>query len=135
MLRYVPPTQVFDLWPWINNGIQHCVQKGGGHYGPAEVMLMLARQDAGLYVLEYDGDDIGFAVLRSEHDPDGHVMFVFALWTEPGEGKRFERQIYDELEALARSTGARRIRMQSKRRGYGRLPFFHPVGTVYEWEL
>lgn len=124
--------QCFNRWSWIRAGLLAIIEKTKTRMLPEDVYLRLNSNTAWLYVI---GEDIGFVVLTQEHDPDGLVMFIWALWIEPGKGREIEMQLYEQLEALACSIKAVRIRMQSPRQGWERRPFFEPVATVFEHEV
>ena len=135
MLRAIPPQRLSEEWGWVRNGLIACVEKAGGRYMPEDVYAAIKLGASFLFAVEWRGDDIGFVVLEQQRDPDGLVLFVFAAWFEPGAGLDCEAEFVDALSAKAQEIGARRLRMQSTRKGWGRRKFFRPVATIYEVEL
>jgi glycine/D-amino acid oxidase-like deaminating enzyme len=135
MLRAIAPQQLGKVWGWVRNGLLACVAKAGGHYLPEDVYAAIKTGGAFLFAVEWRGDDVGFVVLEQQRDPDGPVLFVFAAWFEPGAGVVCESEFVMALESKAREIGARRMRMQSARKGWDRRKFFKPVATLFEVEL
>lgn len=119
-------------WDWIRAGLLHCIKKTASRYRPEDVYLRLRTDTAWAYALS---ERAGFAVLTREFDPDGLVLFVWALFSEPYSLRGREGEVYAELVRLARECKAKRIRMQSPRRGWEREPFFNQVAVVYEHEV
>jgi hypothetical protein len=130
-LRTLSADDIQAEWDWLRNGLLHCAQKTGAKYRPEDVYLRLRTNTAWAYAF---GED-AFLVLTQEYDPDGLVLFVWALWAAPGSLRGSEGDMYAELERIARETGAKRIRMQSPREGWQRETFFQQVAIVYEHEV
>jgi len=128
-----PIEDTYELWPWVRKGLIECAAKTQERYRPEDVYLLLQAKNAYLYVFEDDGTNIGFLIVQRMFDPDGPVLFVFALWGEVM--RAFATECYGHLETLARSIGAKRIRMQSPRKGWAREEFFRAVSMIYEREL
>ncbi len=128
-----PVEDIYQLWPWVREGLEKCAEKTGERYRPEDVYLMLQSKGAWLYVFERNDNSVGFLVVQRLQDPDGPVLFIFALWGEAF--REYSVQSYGLVEELARSIGAKRIRMQSPRRGWSREKFFTAVTTVYEREI
>ena len=112
-------------------GLLECFAKTDARFLPEDVYLRLRSGSA----WAYDVDGIGFIVLTQEYDPDGLVLFVWALWCERGKLLPIVGEFYQALETLAREAKAKRIRMSSPRKGYERNPFFHPTVMLYEHEV
>ncbi len=89
---------------------------------------------AWLYMLQEDEDDFGFIILTQEQDPDGLVLFIWCLWTEPHKLWPVKHQFYAQVEELARKAGAKRIRWQSPR-DYRRERWGTRTAFVYEREV
>ena len=134
-LRLLSPDDVYAGWDWLRNGIIHCQRKTDARYRPEDIYLRLRASTAWAYAIEHNGDDIGFAVLTQEFDPDGLVLFVWVIWCEPGGAIGVHRDIFAELETMARSIKAKRIRMHSPRKGWEKARYFTPVTIVYEHEV
>jgi len=135
VLRPLDPGGAHEMWGWIRSGLLSIIEKTRPHYLPEDVYTRIRNGTAWLYVYAADGDDIGFAVLTQEHDPDGLVLFVWVLWCEPGSAVVRLPEMYAETEKLAQQCKAVRIRMQSPLRGWERQTFFNKVAAVYEREI
>ena len=119
-------------WDWLRAGLLHCIQKTASRYRPEDVYLRLRTDTAWVYALD---ERQGFAVLTKEFDPDGLVLFVWILFAEPNTLSERKGEVYAEFERIARECKAKRIRMQSPRKGWEREPFFNPTAVVYEHEI
>lgn len=131
MLRPIPPQQLWDEWEWVRHGLLECIAKTGERYLPEDVYHALRSGTSHLFAL----DDFGFVVLQQRHEPDGCVLFVWALWSEPGKARAVEDAVYAALEGKAREIGAVRIRMHSPRKAWARERYWKPVSVVYEHEI
>lgn len=119
----------------MREGLLETAQKTHTRYRPEDVWLRLRCDppSAHAFAIEIDQERRGFAILTMEFDPDGPVLFVWALW-----GLKLAQHkscIYSELERIAREVKAVRIRMQSPRKGWERESFFSPVSTLFEHEV
>lgn len=122
---------VYARWDWLRDGLLRMVDKTGAHYRPEDVYARLLGDTAWAYDF-----GVGFIILTKEYDPDGLVLFVWALHADSGTlGRQGSDELYVELEQLARGAKAKRIRMQSPRRGWERETFFNKVSVVYEHEV
>lgn len=135
MLRQIPADGLRDVWVWVRNGLLHCAGRCGERWMPEDVFVSLKSGHAHLFAIEWHGDEVGFCVLQQHVDVDGPALFVWALWTEPGSGVAAQDAIERALEGKAREIGAKRIRMQSPRKGWGRQEFWRPVSVTYEHEV
>ena len=118
-------------WPWVRQGLEKMLAKTGERELPEHFFSALQARAAFLFAL----DDVGFAILKRVDDCDGPVLFVWALWCEPGQAEQHERDIYASLETIAAGIGAKRIRMHSPRPGWGRLGYFTERTRIYERQL
>ena len=135
MLRLIPAAKLYDVWGWVRNGLVDCAGKTQERWLPEDVYLAIKGGSAFLYAIEHKGDEIGFTVLCQHNDPDGPCLFVWAMWTEPGAGAPVEGMICSALEAKAREIGAKRIRMQSPRKGWERKAYWRQTAALYEHEV
>ncbi len=119
----------------MRQGIEKVIAKTRANYLPEDVYHALRSNTAWAFALRDDNaDDFGFMVLQNQYDPDGLALFVWCLWVEPNAGPPHRASLYEELENLAKSVAAKRIRLQSPRKGWEREPFFKPIAMVYEHE-
>jgi hypothetical protein len=129
------PEQCFLRWEWLRAGLLVCINKTKARHLPEDVYARIRANTAWAYVINVDGVDRGFYVLTQEPDPDGLVLFVWALWAESGSMKDIHPAAMLELVELAKKAKAIRIRMQSPRGAWERDPYFTPVAVVYEYEV
>lgn len=122
---------LYRLWPWVAAGLSDTARKTRQRYRPEHVYYMLVSGRAALYVFEHE-TPVGFMVVQLLNDPDGPVLFIFALW---GALKKWKNDCYAEIEKLATTMKCVRTRMESTRRGWLREKFFVPTTTIYEHEL
>jgi hypothetical protein len=134
MLRPVDPVGVYNRWDWIRAGLEKTFKRTGAKMRPEDVYVRLRANTAWLFALQEEEDDFGFLILTQEHDPDGPVLFIWVLWTEPHKLYPVKQQFYAEVEEMARKTGAKRIRWQSPRE-YERERWGKKVAHVYEREV
>lgn len=87
-----------------------------------------------LFLLVTSGNPFGFVLLRKEEEPQGMVLFLWALYCRPGEGCNRETAILDAIRKLANEIGARRLKMWSTRKGWGRRGW-KEVSRVYEMDV
>lgn len=99
--------------------------------------MELRSGSAYLYMIENDGDEIGFIVVRRVMDNDGPVLFVWVIYTESGSMKENDnwKLVMAEVDGLARSIGAKRIRHYSSRSGFEELGAFTLKMHIYEREV
>lgn len=122
---------VYERWEWMRAGILLAVEKTDCKFRPEDVYIRLGIDTAWAYAIE----DFGFVVLTKEYDADGLVLFVWIMWAPAQTLGERKQEVYAELERLARECKAKRIRMQSPRRGWEREEFFDRVAVVYEHEV
>lgn len=134
MLRPVDPIGAYNRWDWIRAGLQHTIERTGVHMRPEDAYVRVRNGTAWLYAVQADEEDIGFLILTQEHDPDGLVLFIWALWCEPGSLYPMKHKFYAEIDALAKKAGAVRIRWQSSR-DYRHERWGQKVATIYEREI
>lgn len=130
MLVALTPEQAWDRWDWIRAGLQHTIERTGVRMKPEDAYIRIRNGTAWLYLVA----DVGFVILTQEHDPDGLVLFIWALWCEPHKLWPIKREFYAEVEGLARKAGAKRIRWQSPRE-YERERWGKKVASIYEREV
>lgn len=129
----MPAPEVREAWGWIRNGLLDVIARARAIYTPEDVYIAIAGGQAHVYEIEHAGDALGFAVLQKIADPDGAALFIWALWAEPGALALKSVTLFTELDNLARSIGARRIRMHSPRKGWVR--YMDNVSTIFEREV
>jgi hypothetical protein len=137
MLRLRPLTlqEVRASWGWIRNGLLAVIDRCRARWMPEDAWGEVMAGRAFVYTIDASGDEIGFALLQQRSDGDGPVLFIWAMWTEPGAGIAQREAIQDELERLASEIKAKRIRMESSRDGWDGIDYWTPVQTIFEHEV
>jgi hypothetical protein len=133
-LRPLPWLEARQRWEWLRAGLKHCLAKvGGDRWLPEDVYAELKGGTAFCYVVDHDGSTPAFLIVQRNVDLDGVALFVWVMWAEPHVLTQHMNAVMGELGKLARSIGARRIRHESPRKGWGK--FFVAMRTIYEQEL
>jgi hypothetical protein len=130
------PKKIASAWPFVRAGCEKVLAKTNDRWIPEDVYMEVRSGSAFLYMIEHESDEIGFIVVRRVMDPDGPVLFVWIMWTEPGlmaESSNW-KAVIAELDALARSIGAKRIRHYSSRSGFEEHGAFTLKMHIYERE-
>lgn len=122
-------------WKWVKTGLQECARRAGERWLPEDIYEPLRAGNAYCYAIVHDERDIGFVIVQRHNDPDGAVLFIWAIWCEPGTLFPVHREVLAELRALAIAIKAVRIRMESPRKGWEWVDFFVPIRTVFEHEV
>lgn len=138
MLTIAPMTlpEVRAAWGWVRNGLLEVIGRCNERYEPEDVWTAVMAQQAFVWRIVMQNDDYGFVVLRRDNDPDGHALFVWAAWAEPGSLLKLRHEFYERLKEVAHRVGAKRIRFESPRKGWDWFKdHFDPVKTIYEGEV
>lgn len=133
-LAVVAPTDLHRHWAYVRAGLLRCVTKGGGSYLPEDAYHAIRAGTLVLFMLVAAGRPFGFVIVRKEEQPAGVVLFVWAMYTEPGKGRDREAAILDALRGLAVEVGAKRLMMWSGRKGWARRGW-REAAKVYEMEV
>lgn len=135
MLTIAPMTlpEVRADWGWIRNGLQTVIGVCQERWAPEDVWTEVMAGNAFVWRIERTGDDIGFLVLRRLLDPDGPVLFIWALYAEPQSLARHGKELFERLREIAHRIGAKRIRMESPRKGWA--DWFEAHSTIWEYEV
>jgi hypothetical protein len=129
LLQPIAAEQIREFWPWVRDGLEQLRARFHEHWIPEDVYASLRGGHSFLFII---GDELGFIIFQRHMDADGPVLFV---WIIHGDLVAVHLKVCDEIEAMAREMKARRIRMQSPRKGWAKIDFFTAVQTVYEHEL
>jgi hypothetical protein len=133
-LRPLPWLDARARWEWLRAGLEHVRRKvGGERWLPEDIYGELKAGTAFCYVVELGSTTPAFLIVQRQVDLDGIALFVWVMWAEPHVLTQHMAAVMAELNQLARSIGARRLRHESPRKGWGR--FFIAQRTVYEQEL
>lgn len=135
MLTISPMTlpEVRADWGWLRNGLLEVIGRCHERYAAEDVWTEIMAGNAFAWRIERTGDDIGFLVLKRLVDPDGQVLFIWACWAEPTSLAKHAKQLHERLVELAHRMGAKRLRMESPRRGWAE--WFDLRSSIYEYEV
>lgn len=112
---------VRSMWEWIRGGLLHIIRKTHADWIPEDVYADIMAGTAVVRVYrDANGDDKGFMVLQRHDYKHGTELFVWCMW---GELWDMKDGLLADLDALAKSLGANKIRMKSPRKGYLRTGF------------
>lgn len=128
MLVALDPVQAWQRWDWFTEGLEHCIAKTGMHLRQEDVYLRVRAGSALPFVIQHDGVERGFAIITHEYDPDGLVMFIWALWCPDGIG--LNEQVTADLDQLQIAMKAKRQRMWG-RPGWEKV-WGTKIATVFE---
>ncbi len=128
ILAPVPPERLHDSWGWIRDGLWRVKEKCNEPWFPEDIIYQLGAKTAFIYAAQ----DKGFLIFQRHTDLDGPVLFV---WIISGELMPFREQIKADVQEIARSIGAKRVRFHSPRKGYAKMGFGKMKTTIYELEL
>jgi hypothetical protein len=117
-----------DVWSWVREGLWSVKEKCSEPWIPEHIYTALRSGSAFLYTIE----DAGFAVFQRHADVDGPVLFV---WILHGKLAPYEKQLYTDIDELARGINARRIRWHSPRKGWAQRGYAKMKTIIYEREL
>jgi len=130
----IAPTQVSAVWPRLRAPMREIESPDG--WIVEDVYFALVSGAATLYLLEVDGKEVGFVVLRSLADFDGKRLHIWILYSRSDADVMAE--FSDDLDAICRGIGASRITFGTTRRGWARVaPRYHFTvrETVYERKI
>lgn len=110
-------------WPSVRQGLEKVKEHTSENWLPEDVYFALKANQATLYI-EKDGG--GFVVLRQEQHFDGTAIHIWCAYSKSL--KKLPVYI-EEIRHMARSVGAKRITLSSKRDW---SKYFRPTMTLYE---
>ena len=120
------PANIRDHWDRIRPGVECVISLSAADYRPEDVYSACVQGLAALYV-----DDPGFVILAPQINVftgRRELLVWIAYATYGGAIKRYQ----PEIDALARREGFEALVCWSNRRGFGRVPSWREVATVYE---
>lgn len=137
MLTIAPMTlpEVRQDWAWVRDGLLDVIAQCDERWLPEDAWLAVMSSSAFLWRIEVEGDDIGFLLLRRDMELDGPVLYIWAMWVEPHELVRRREDVIARLDEIAARVGAKRIRMESSRKGWLGFDYFKPRNTIFEREI
>ncbi|MBU9439998.1 hypothetical protein KTE49_20705 [Burkholderia multivorans] len=126
----IQPQDLRDVWPSIREQM-HSIKPGDGAI-PEEVFAACVTGGALLFLLEIDGERVGWMVIR----PLGRDFHIWLLWARNG----FDVMsvFRADLMQMARTAGSRMLTFGSNRRGWERVTGYHGFkvrSIIYECPL
>lgn len=120
------PANIRDHWDRIRPGVQCVISLSKADYRPEDVYAACVQGLAALYV-----DDPGFVILAPQVNvfTGRRELLVWIAWAE---GNGLIERYQPEIDDIARREGFEALVCWSNRRGFGRVPDWREVATVYE---
>jgi hypothetical protein len=122
-VQFIAPDALDAHWEVVSRGLRQACKRGGGHYTPEQVRVSLETGAALLYACPR-----GFVILQVAQDPDGYVLFVFAIH---GDFWPVRDAVWAWLRYVKSELGCKRIRWESKRKAWARWAKL----TTYVYEM
>jgi hypothetical protein len=137
MLTIKPLTlpEVRAAWGWVRNGLLEIIGRCHERWAPEDAWTAIMAGNAHVWTITTASDEIGFLLLRKVDDPDGPAIFVWACWCEPGSLIKHAADLMERIKEVAHRIGAKRIRMESSRKGWAMLDYFDQRSIIYEAEV
>ena len=132
-LIYVHPDSLHDHWELVKTGLQRIQDRAQDRWKAEDVYHHLKCNSMGLYVQD---SGKGFAILQPVKGWDGNELFIFAGYSL--DSHDVVAQEIDSIKDIARNINAKRIRFQTKRKGWEKRAqeYGYTLGHVeYEIEL
>ncbi len=135
-LERVERSLLRPVWPAVRTRLECLLAETPQHWMTEDVFGELMGNRASLYWVLVDGAREGFMVARARSEFDSVVLFVWILDVTPHAiPGGFHDAMLTPLDELAKSVGARIIRHESTRNGWGAKGMFELKCSVYEREV
>jgi hypothetical protein len=116
----VHPDVLHGDWQKVKQGLLHVLAKTRDNWLPEDIYTYLKLNKLTLHLAYEDSVYTGFLILQPLAGWDGAELFVMLAY-HCGGGAFTEQEWYiEQLKTMARQIGARRIKFQTKRKGYQR---------------
>ena len=129
-LTHIPASDLHDVWGIVRPGLVEIINNISPDWIPEDVYAALRSGTSTLHVGYDCGEYDGFVVVTPTPEYYGICLFVWCAYSNGTDGIT---KYLAEIEEMARTIKAKRIRFASPRKGFSRL--FREVTTVYEKEL
>jgi len=114
--RNIAAEVIHSEWPFIRQGLEKILAETGDRWLPEDVFWLIKQNSIWAYVV-FDGDErVGVVLLQPTNGWDGKELYLFGGYNV-GNKDVIEFSM-DEIIKAGRSIGARRIKMQSNRKGF-----------------
>ena len=114
-LIYIHPDNLHAHWEFVKEGLQRIHDRSTDRWLAEDIYWMLKGNQYSLHIVD---DNKGFVILQSVKGWDGLEVFVFCAYIVPGHDVM--DAAFAEVQEMARSVGAKRVRFQSMRKGWGK---------------
>lgn len=117
---FVHPDILHGDWEKIKQGLQHVLDRTNERWLPEDIYAYLKLNRMTLHLAYEECEYKGFLILQPQQGWDGAELFVVVAYHADG-GAFMEQDWYmEQLKSMARRINARRIKFQSRRKGYQR---------------
>lgn len=123
-LKYIPPQELRSVWDEVKQGLWIVQKYTSEPWIPEDIYADLKYGNATLHIEKNGG---GFVVLQKQPQYDGVALHI---WCAYSKGHQPLETYIQEIEEMARSIGAKRLTLSSKRNW---AKYFEPV--IYKREL
>jgi hypothetical protein len=132
----IAPEQLHSVWPAVREGLLRIKDKIKESWLPEDVFTAIRTKRSSLYVVREDDRVLGFFVAEASVEPFTHVPLLYVWCLHGPDGLPYADACIAELDRLAQSINAKRIRFIG-RRGWAKVlqGKFEAVRVVYEREL
>jgi hypothetical protein len=133
-LKPVAPAQIGAVWPRLRAPMSEIESPDG--WLAEDVYCTLRQGGATLYLVEIEGEEVGFVVLRQINDFDGPRLHIWLLHSRSDVDVMAE--FSDELDNIARHINASVITFGTTRRGWAKIAPRHRFTvreTVYQRKI
>lgn len=130
----IAPTQLGAVWSRVREPLLSL--PCGDGWIPEDIYCACMQGGATLYMIDIDGTEVGFLILRSINDFDGRRLHIWVLHARSDVDVMAEFSA--ELDSIGRSINAVRITFGTTRRGWEKVaPRYHfsVRETVYQREI
>lgn len=139
-LHYVQPIELHDYWDLVAPGIETVKRRTREGWLREDVYTALKSnsQNVTMHICQDEaGEYLGFVVLVLQNGWDGFEMNVWLAYSAIKEVQPLE-QWFDQIKAIAKRAGAKRVRFESPRQGWekkARDIGAKPHSTIYKAEV
>lgn len=116
--RNIKAEELHSEWAFIKQGLQVILEKTKDRWLPEDIYWLIKQNSIWAYVVFDEGVRVGVVLLQLNNGWDGKELYIFGGWNA-GEKDVIEFSMSEILKA-GKYAGAKRLKMQSNRRGFER---------------
>jgi hypothetical protein len=133
MLEYISPADLNPSWEIVRDGLFKVCKRASDGWIPEDVYYACRQGTSTLHLVWKDDEYVGFVVLTPMHGYDCKKLMI---WIGYNAGEKDAVEVaMEDIEELARKSGARKVLFGSPRNWERRLPDYKPTTTYYEKEV